>query len=154
MSDKVLLSPKKVLVHLQDGEEKEFVISKFPAVDGREIIAAYPVANLPKIGDYGVSKQTMLKLMTYVAVETATGTLLPLTTEALVNNHVPDWEALVKIEMLMLEYNTSFFDHGLLPGLLDRLLEKAAPMLSRILTSSLQALAQVSEQHTSNSETS
>ena len=154
MSDKVLLEPKEVPVPLQSGGEKLFTISKFPAVDGREIIAAYPVANLPKIGDYGVSKATMLKLMSYVAVKTPAGTLLPLTTEALVNNHVPDWEALVNLEMQMLEYNTSFFEHGLLPGLLDRLLEKAAPMLSRILTSSLQALSQVSEQPTSNSETS
>lgn len=148
MQDNSLLEPNVISVPIQGGGTKEFIISKFPAVDGRRIIAAYPVANLPKIGDYGVSEEIMLLLMTYVAVPLPNGESLRLTTKALVNNHVPDWEALVKLEMSMLEYNVSFFEAGLLPGLLDRLLDKAAPMLSRILTNSLQALSQAATQDT------
>ena len=49
-------------------DDKEFIISKFPAVAGREIIAKYPFSSLPKLGDYKINEETMLKLMHYVAV--------------------------------------------------------------------------------------
>lgn len=152
MQNSPILEPKVESITCQDGTEKSFIFSKFPATAGREIISAYPVSNLPKLGDYGVSEATMLKLMSHVAVQTEAGPLR-LSTRALVDNHVPDWEALAKIEMGMLEYNCSFFQAGAVPGFIDLLLEKAAPMLSKILTSSLQALSEANTQLGSNSET-
>lgn len=154
MSNNKLLQPKTETITLQNGSTKDFLFSKFPAVAGREIISAYPVSNMPKLGDYGVSEATMLKLMSYVAVPVENGDPLRLTTIELVNNHVPDWEALVAIEMGMLEYNVSFFERGAVPSFIDLLLAKAAPMLSKILTSSLQALSQANTQAGENSATS
>lgn len=106
------LAPKDVAVAGQDGNERTFVFHKFDAIGGREIIAKYPLSNLPKLGDYEVSKETMLKLMAYVGVRRENGNVLMLTTPALVNNHVSDWECLAKIEAGMLEYNCSFFGNG------------------------------------------
>lgn len=153
MTNNKLLQPKIEPIKLQSGATKDFIFSKFPAVAGREIISAYPVSNLPKLGDYGVSEATMLKLMSHVAIPVEGSDPLRLTTIELVNNHVPDWEALVAIEMGMLEYNVSFFERGAVPGFIDLLLAKAAPMLSKILTSSLQALSQANTQLGENSET-
>lgn len=105
-----LLKPQAVTVTSLDGDEKTFFISRLPAVQGREIVAKYPMSALPKVGDYAVNEETMLKLVSFVAVEKPDG--LRLTTRALVDNHVSDWEMLFQLEKAMLAYNTSFFGNG------------------------------------------
>lgn len=57
----MLIKPKEVAIKDVDGLEKLFVISRLPATVGREILAKYPLSNAPKIGDYEVSKEAMLK---------------------------------------------------------------------------------------------
>ncbi len=64
-----MIEPKTIAIVDGNGKEKDFIISKFPAIQGREIIAKYPTSSLPKIGDYAVSEETMLKLMAFVAVD-------------------------------------------------------------------------------------
>ena len=100
----MLLDPKEIEI---DG--KTFVISKFPAVAGREIVANYSLSALPKVGDYEVNAQMMHKLMSYVGVPNASEQPLQLCTTALIDNHVGGWETLAKVEMAMMEYNCSFF---------------------------------------------
>jgi hypothetical protein len=119
---------------------KTYVLSKFPAVAGREIIAKYPVANMPKLGDYGVSEETMLKLMKFVAVRTEGG-LLQLTTKDLVNNHVPNWETLAKIEWEMMQYNCSFFQNGKVSTFLEGISQKLPALITQMLTDSLGQLS-------------
>lgn len=150
--DSPLLQPKPFTVTTLDGRELTVLLSKFPAIAGREIIAKYPLSAIPKLGDYAVNEETMFKLMSYVAIEHDGGFIRLLTPE-LINNHVGDWETLAKIEAAMLEYNTSFFTGGFVHGFIGMLLEKAAPLLSQIVTSSLQALSQASSQAGSSSET-
>jgi len=129
-----MLQPKEVQIKTQDGGEKTFVLSKFPAIAGREIIAKYPLSALPKLGDYGVSEETMLKLMAYVAVPREDGTALQLTTRALVDNHVDSWETLGRIEMAMLEYNCSFFANGVASTFFEAVAQKVPTLVSRMLT--------------------
>lgn len=152
MSKSDLLETQPLVLTDTSGKERTFIISKLPAIAGREIISKYPLSALPRLGDYAVNEQTMLKMISYVAVQTADGPLR-LSTPELINNHLGDWETLVKLEAAMLEYNTSFFKGGFVPGFIEMLLEKAAPMLQRILTVSLQALSQANLQAGSNSET-
>src|SRR3954469_14685036 len=103
-----LIKPKPLSVADADGEIRHYIISKFNAVDGREIVAKYPISALPKLGDYAVNEEVMLKLMGFVAVQVGE-TQQRLSTRAMINNHVPDFETLAKIEMAMMEYNCSFF---------------------------------------------
>lgn len=91
---------------------RKFILSKFPAVAGREIAAIYTDGILNKSDDYSLSESTMLKLMCYVGIPTDTGLPLQLTTRALVDNHAGDWETLVSLEKEMMEYNCSFFKEG------------------------------------------
>ena len=49
----------------------------------------------------------MLKMMAYVCVPVS-GEEIPLKTQALIDNHVPDGESLIRLELEMLKYNTSF----------------------------------------------
>ena len=129
-----MIEPKEITIQTMAGDHRTYTLSKFPAIAGREIVAKYPMSNAPKLGDYAVSEETMLKLMRYVGVPMDTGTPLMLTTAALVNNHVPDWETLAKLEMAMLEYNTSFFSRGKISGFLAGVEAKLPALITRILT--------------------
>jgi hypothetical protein len=120
---------------------KTYVISKFPAVAGREIIAKYPLSGMPKLGDYQVNEETMLKLMTYVGVITESGNTQMLTTRSLVDNHVKSWETLAKIEMAMMEYNCSFFANGRISTFFGGIAQKLPQLITSILTNSLQQLS-------------
>lgn len=129
------IQPKDLELKTASGTVKTFVITKFPAIAGREIIAKYPVANMPKIGDYGVSEETMLKALCYVGVMLE-GRDEPqmLTTRALVDAHVEDWETLARLEWGALEYNCSFFGNGTTSLSFEDFVQKAQPWISRMLT--------------------
>ena len=129
-----MIEPKEITVTTQKGENKPFILSKFPAVQGREIIAKYPLSAMPKLGDYAVNEETMLKLMAFVAVPRESGEPLQLTTRGLIDNHVPDWETLARIEVAMMEYNVSFFGNGKGSTFLEAITKKAQAFLSQTLT--------------------
>jgi hypothetical protein len=144
-----LLQPKEITVKTQAGEEKTFILSKFPAVAGREIVAKYPLSGMPKLGDYAVNEETMLKLMAFVAVPPTNPDAPPLqlVTRALVDSHVPDWETLAKVEIAMMEYNVSFFGSGRASGFFEGIAQKLPSLITKILTDSLQQLSQKNKPH-------
>lgn len=131
----MLLEKKEIEV-----EGKQFYISKFPAWSGREIVTQYPVTGLPKMGDYNSNAEIALKLMGFVEAITPNGTI-GLTTVALINNHVPSWEAQLKLEWAMMEYNCSFFRDGRLSTSLSALSQKLPAWILKILTAFLQQLS-------------
>lgn len=128
-----MIQPKEITIKAQDGREIVFVLSKFPAIQGREIIAKYPLSAMPKLGDYDVNEETMLKLMSFVAVTRKDGEPLRLVTRALVDNHVPDWETLARLEMGMMEYNCSFFGDGRGSTFFEVIAQKAQVWISQML---------------------
>lgn len=131
----MLLNPKRLdPIKDQDGEERVFVVHKVPAIPMREIVATYPVANMPKLGEYKVSEEIMLKLLAYVGVETSAGTLQMLTSPALINNHCGDWEVLAKVEFAALQHNISFLRPGVASASLTGLMTSGAFSLSSIQT--------------------
>lgn len=147
-----MLEPKEITLKDQHGVERFYVLSKFPAVAGREIVTKYPVSNIPKIGEYQQSEEVMLKLMGYVSVKLPDGQALALTTRALVDNHVPDWEVLAKLEWAMLEYNTSFFGQGLNSGFLADTSQKVTAKILSMLTPFLQQLSQTEKPRSKSSK--
>lgn len=133
-----MLKPKQIEVKTLDGDVRVYFVSRFPAVQGREIIAKYPLSAMPKLGDYAVNEETMLKLMSFVAVPNEHGEPgLRLSTRALVDNHVPDWESLARIEVAMMEYNVSFFGNGRASTFFEGFAKKAQAWISKTLTDSL-----------------
>lgn len=147
------LDPTELVLTDDSGKEHKYILSKFPAVQGREIIAKYPTGMLPKIGDYAVSEEIMLKLMRFVAVE-SNGTRIPLTTQALVDNHVPSWEVLAQIEMAMMEKNCSFFRKGTLSASLADIAQKSLQKILEIVTPLSASSSQQTKPSTTNSEPS
>lgn len=107
-----LLKPKPVTVKDRDGAERSYALHRFDVWDGREVILQYPVANMPKVGEYKVSAELAAKIYSYITVETAPGVHQALSTRELVGNHIPDGETGLRLEYLMMEYNYSFFAPG------------------------------------------
>lgn len=145
-----MIEPKEIPIKTQKGEEKRYIISKFPAVAGREIVSKYPLSNIPKIGEYQQSEEVMLKLMAYTAVVLPDGAPLQLTTRALVDNHVPDWETLAKLEWAELEYNVSFFGAGLNSGFLESISQKGVQWVTKTLMPLLVASLQTGKPPSKN----
>lgn len=124
-----MIDPKEIII-----DDKAFILSKFPAVAGREIIAKYPISGMPKLGDYKVNEETMLKLMSFVAVPIDPARPLRLTSQALIDNHVGNWETLAKIEIAMMEYNCSFFQNGRVSTFLNDIAQKLPSWITKTLT--------------------
>lgn len=130
-----MIQPKDCPLKRQDGTEAAFVLHKFDAIAGREIVANYPVSNLPKLGEYRASEAIMLKAMAFVGIRLdGRDEPLMLATRDLINNHVQDWETLAKLEWAVLEYNCSFFGNGLTSVSFGEWMEKARPWISQMLT--------------------
>lgn len=133
-----MIKPKVVSIKDGDGGEKQFTLSKLPAIPMREVMAKYPVSNIPKLGEYNVSKEIMLVLMSYVSVSIGEdGRQLPLSTEALVNSHVTTGEQLLRLEWAMLEYNVSFFAQGVGSTFFGNLIQTHLPLIIKTVTDSL-----------------
>lgn len=146
-----LIEPKEQEFTDQKGRTKKFILSKFDCVTGREIYSKYPISNLPAIGDYPQSEETMFKLMSFVAIDN-NGTPLRLTIPDLVKNHISDWEMLIAIERAMLAYNFSFFSDGKGLTSFAELLKKVTEWTTKISTDSLARFLILAKQHLSSSE--
>ena len=140
----MLIKPKEITVIDSDRQQHTFIISRLPATIGREILAKYPLSNAPKIGDYEVSKEAMLKMMAYVAVEKE-GQEIYLKTSTLIDNHVPDGDELIRLELEMLKYNTSFFGNGGSQNFLQYLLGKLSGSLPSIIKTLMASLPSSSQ---------
>lgn len=146
-----MLYPKEITVTTLDGDERQYLISRFPAVAGREIVASYPLTALPKIAEYKSNEEVMFKLMAFVGVVTGKNDvgadiIVPLKTKALIENHVPDWQTLAKLELEMMKYNTSFFRGGEISTFFEGFAAKAIRSVSPMLTRLLGQLSEVAKQ--------
>lgn len=129
----MFIEPKTITLTSEGGVEKQYVISKFPAVQGREIIVSFPLSAIPKIGDYQTNEKIMLKMMLYVAAIKANGEQQILNSMDLVNNHVPDFQTLIKLEAALLDYNVNFSKLAKSLGSFGDLIAKLPPSISKIL---------------------
>ena len=143
----MMIEPKEIKIEI-GGIEKTFVISKVPAIEGREIFSQYLTSAAPKVGDYSLNESLMRKLLKHVSVS-VDGDNIPLNTEQLINNHIPSWECLVMLEKEMISYNCSFFRNGKTSDFLNELgmnlMSKITAMLTDLLDQSLQAENQRTE---------
>lgn len=138
-----MIDEKKITI---DG--KEFVISKLPAVVGREILFKYTAGgkNILMGGDYAVSEEVMKKLMSYIGVY-VDGRLVELKTEELINNHVQSAMTLIKLEKEMMSYNFDFFTPEKISATFQKLSRLADKESMKILTALWEQLLHKDEPH-------
>lgn len=106
-----LLQPKSVTVRTATGDEREYLIGKFPALPGIELVTRLGSAAAAVGRDPQPAIDLISRLLAYVAITGPNGEPLPLKTEALVNNHIPDWETGLQLVKEVAVYNTSFFQN-------------------------------------------
>lgn len=144
---KLFLEPKKIEINGQ-----QFIISKFPATVGREIICGYPLSSIPKLNEYKNNEELMFKLMRYVAKVMNEGDPIVLENQALIDNHVKSWETLMKLEKEMLVYNCSFFQDGRISTILRDFAQNIPTWISKILMDVLERFAQTDKQPSTSLE--
>lgn len=150
-----LIKPKDFPMTCEDGTVKNYILSRFDAIAGREIICKYISFNLPKLGDYPEGEKVMLQLMSHVAVKTKEGVEIKLSTKDLIRNHCPDgYEQLMKLEGAMMEYNSSFFQDGRSLDFFENLAQLIARKALEILTPLSEQLSPTTKQPSTNSEQS
>ena len=137
-----LIKPLDITITDIDGIDRHYRISRFPAVVGLEIIAKVPsnIATLSKQLPY--LKELVLQMCKYIAVDAPTddgGTHeITLSTQALIDNHVPDGQTLLRLLFELIRHNTSFFGRAdqsiqeFLKGRLAVLYPKIIPMLTQL----------------------
>lgn len=145
----MLIQPKEIVINFE-GKELKFNIGKFPATVGREIITQYPINNIPKVGSYLQSEEIMLKLMKFVERVYDDKDPIPLVNKTLIDNHIPSWEVLIKIEAFVIDYNCSFFELGKVLSSLKEWKALAEPKNIKTLMDSLVSLSQAEKQPSKN----
>lgn len=137
-----LLEMKKITLLDSKGNPKEYILSHIPAWNAQRIMQSLPVniiMNLiPKFANEEVLNKIKLELMSYIAVDVNDGCLTRLTTEALINNHVYDWELLTKLQSEMLQYNASFLQDGRILNFLVECAQIHIPKIIKTLMASLE----------------
>ena len=125
----------------------EFVISKLPATVGREILYKYTSAgkNILTDGNYTVSEEVMLKLMSYVGVY-IDNRLVEFKTADIINNHVKSAMTLLKLEKEMWSYNFDFFTPDKISTFFTKLNDLMEHKTTEILTDLLGKLSQTAKQ--------
>lgn len=137
-----MIDEKKVEI---DG--KEFVISKLPATVGREILYKYTSAgkNILTDGNYAVSEEVMLKLMSYAGIY-IDNRLVEFKTADIINNHIKGAMTLLKLEKEMWSYNFDFFTPDKISTFFSKLSELTEHKTTEILTGLLDKLSQTAKQ--------
>jgi hypothetical protein len=136
-----LIEPKEVTITDGDGNARKFHVSKMPAWDGLEIMARYPTSlvtatAVPKLAEWETIKDLQLRIMKYTAVS-INGRLLPLSTQALIDNHTGDWECLARLIAEEVKYNNRFFRDGTISNFFAEAFRIALAKISDTLTQSL-----------------
>jgi len=130
--EKPLLKPEEFDLLDDEGVVKSFTLSKLDAVTGRRVLTQYPMTAISN--NYVENENLMFLLLSFVAVTTKDGRKLRLSTPALVANHVPDTEMLIRLEMKMMEKNFSFFRDGRSLDLLDTIAQMIGKKVLEMLT--------------------
>lgn len=145
--------PKEIVVTDGNGTERTFVLSKMPAFEGFEIMARYPISLatsvIPKLADWEMVKMLQLKILKYVGVP-INGTPMPLSTQALVDNHCGDWECMAKLMAAEVEYNNSFFRNGTVSNFFADIAQKTMAKILEILSQSSDKLSHTEKPPSTN----
>lgn len=137
----MLIKPKEIEIENLDGEKLKFVIGRYPAVEGLELLALLPSnfasfsKQLPQL------KPLILKILKFVSVvktdDAGNQFELELTTQELIDNNCTDATTLLKLCFESINYNTNFYKadgQSLLESIIDK-------VMARVLTT-IQTLTQ------------
>jgi len=134
-----LRDPKEITITDGKGVERQFILSTMSAWDGLEIMTRMPpnlaMLAVPKIGDWEIVRELSQKILKYVGVE-VNGKVMPLTTQAFMDNHAGDWTCLKNLLIEEVKYNNSFFRDGKISDFFAEAFQVALAKITEILNQS------------------
>lgn len=139
---KMLLEPKEVEIN-----GCKFLISKMPCMTAQEVAVKLPTGLLPLINQFSQSEEMVIKMLACCQRIYKDKPNVPLISKEIINNHVPDFDTLIKLEHECVQYNYDFFENGKLLNFLNKGVCLAESKVSGILTDLLDKLLQVQKQH-------
>lgn len=128
-----LLEPKEVEI---DGQK--FLISKMPCTVGQKVLVNLPQGFIPIFSEFTKYEQYIYEMLSYCQRVYDDKDNVPLTTKAIIDNHVNSVETLLKLEWHCIEHNYGFFAPERVAPLLNGKLSKYHFNLTEILTVLLQ----------------
>lgn len=136
-SSKVLLEPKEVEIN-----GYKFIISKMPCTVAQEVIFNLPTGLIPIISEFKKTEEQAFKMLAYCErVYTDGRSNVPLISKAIIDNHIPNFDTLIKLEYECLNYNFDFFGNGRALDFLNKGVSLAKSNVSEILTDLLDKLS-------------
>lgn len=90
-------------ITLPSGEVKSIVIGKFPALDGWDIQQRF--IEFAASSDKDVRRAYTLEVLAYAQVVQSSDRTLPLTTNALIDNHLGSWQNVQRVFEEVLQQN-------------------------------------------------
>lgn len=138
MSSVGLLEPKTVEIN-----GCKFIISKMPCTVAQEVIFKLPTGLIPLLSNFTQTEEVAFKMLSYC--ERVYGDDRPnvkLISKEIIDNNVPDFDTLIKLEQECLQYNYDFFNDGRVLDFLNKGLSLAESKASGMLTDLLDKLLQ------------
>lgn len=135
-SSSVLLEPKEIEIN-----GYKFIISKMPCTVAQEVIFNLPTGLIPIISEFKKSEEQAFKMLAYCERVYTDKNNVPLKSKAIIDNHVPDFDTLIKLEYECLNYNFDFFGNGRALDFLNKGISLAKSNVSEILTDLLDKLS-------------
>ena len=130
-----LLNPETIEIEGKDGKTRTYQLGDVPYLpDGRQIASQFVTTAMPKVGDYKLNEELSRLMFKYVAVVTDSGDTIILSTDALVNNHVPDFITGIKLEEAMLERCLGFSVAGKLREYQEKWKTTGAGLVTEMLS--------------------
>ena len=150
-----MIQTKHFTIDDQQGVSHTYILGKIPYMDGgREVCSQYITTAAPKLGDYSRNEELAKKIFKHVAVVLEDGTERTLSTDALINNHIPDFATGLKVEAAALEHNVGFSILGKLQECQAAWAGTFQDLISKILIQLQRPSSQPKSQHSKNSEQS
>lgn len=139
-----LLEPKTVEIN-----GYKFIISKMPCTVAQEVIFKLPTGLIPLLSNFSQTEEVAFKMLSYCERVYEDGQPnIKLISKTIIDNHVPDFDTLIKLEQECLQYNYDFFNDGRVLDFLNKGLShvesRASGMLTDLLDKLLQAGAPLS----------
>ncbi len=147
-SSRTLLEPKEVEIN-----GYKFIISKMPCTVAQEVIFNLPTGLIPIISEFKKTEEQAFKMLSFCERVYSDGkNNVPLISKAIIDNHVPDFNTLIKLEYECLNYNFDFFGNGRALDFLNKGVSLAKSSVSEILTDLLDKLSHQGGQPFGNSK--
>ena len=139
---RTLLEPKKIEIN-----GYKFIISKMPCTVSQEVLLRLPAGLIPLVKNFSQSEEMAFKMLSYCERCYDGQPNVPLISKVIIDNHVPDFDTLIKLEQECLAYNYDFFQNGKAWTSLTKIVSLAESKASKILTDLLDRLLQAGTLH-------